>query len=170
MSSSLSNAHTHSHWISRSPPRGFGRLQTRSCTFMHDNTMREKPEKLSDLKDGGMEWGEKISQIQEPHSCAGHGCRVGQLLGGELSFPFSSRSWPADGMFGQVWMKPLTGISGRSPTPADHQDFSRTKLVFTGLGESQESSAAWRHQNLEEAIGEQLKRKTPGFVKRVKES
>lgn len=74
------------------------------------------------------------------------GVGVGQLLGGELSFPFSSRSWPSDGMFGEVWMKPLTGISGRLPTPADHQDSSRTKLVFTqaGLGESWERAAVWR--------------------------
>lgn len=74
------------------------------------------------------------------------GVGVGQLLGGELSFPFSSRSWPSDGMFSEVWMKPLTGISGKLPTPADHQDSSRAKLVFTqaGLGESRERAAVWR--------------------------
>ncbi len=73
-------------------------------------------------------------QSQELHSCAGHGFWPGSAgfhtLGGESESGSVSLScsWPLDGMFGEVWMKPLTGIA------ADHQHSSRAKLMFTQAG------------------------------------
>jgi len=63
-------------------------------------TQRERNQKLSELKDGGME--------------RSLGSRSGSRV--SCGSDASSRSWATDGKFAEVWMKPLTGISERSPT------------------------------------------------------